>query len=148
MAPREPLGWVLYDDACGFCRWWIPFWSATLRKRGFEIAPLQDPWVEQRLSLPPDELIRDLRLLLADGRQVIGADVYRCVMRRISWAWPLYVCSIAPVLRNVFDASYRTFADNRYRVSRTCRLTEAKTARGVTGAANGWYFATPKKRLG
>ena len=74
MAPREPVGWVLHDDACGFCRWWIPFWSATLRKRGFEIAPLQDPWVEQRLSLPPDELIRDLRLLLADGRLVAATD--------------------------------------------------------------------------
>jgi len=42
MPKRETLGWVLYDDSCGFCRRWVPFWAATLRKRGFEIAALRD----------------------------------------------------------------------------------------------------------
>jgi len=70
-----PAGWVLYDDACGFCRRWVPYWAETLSKRGFSIAPLQSAWVQERLNAPADELLDDLRLLLPDGRQVRGADV-------------------------------------------------------------------------
>lgn len=55
---------------------------------------------------------------------VEGADVYRFVMRSIWWAYPAYLLSIAPGLRSIFDRTYRAFADNRYRVSHTCRLGE------------------------
>jgi predicted DCC family thiol-disulfide oxidoreductase YuxK len=116
----QPIGWVLYDDACRFCRRWVPFWRETLSKRGFNIAALQSPWVQESLSVPGDDLLDDLRLLLADGRQVRGADVYRYVMRRIWWAYPLYLLSVAPVLSRVFDWGYRTFAVNRDRFSRAC----------------------------
>ncbi|MEK6407529.1 MAG: DCC1-like thiol-disulfide oxidoreductase family protein [Acidobacteriota bacterium] len=119
---EEPIGGVLYDDSCGFCRRWVPFWAGALSKRGFAIAPLQSEWVVQRLNTVPEDLLLDLRLLLADGRQVRGADVYRHVMGRIWWAYPYYLLSVAPLLRQVFDWSYRTFADNRYRFSRACRL--------------------------
>ncbi len=70
-----PRGWVLYDDSCGFCRRWVPFWEQTLRKRGFAIAPLQAPWVADRLGRPAEENLQDLRLLLADGNRVAGSDV-------------------------------------------------------------------------
>ncbi len=122
---KQPIGWVLYDDSCGFCRRWIPFWAGALSRRGFDIAPLQREWVVRRLNTPPDDQLTDLRLLLADGDQVRGADVYRYVMRRIWWAYPLYLLSVAPLLCRVFDWGYRTFADNRYRFSRACRLPAA-----------------------
>lgn len=121
----RPIGWVLYDDSCGFCRRWVPFWANMLRKRGFAIAPLQSEWVVQRLNVPQGDLLFDLRLLLADGGQVRGADVYRHVMRRIWWAYPLYLLSVAPLLRLVFDRAYRIFANNRYHFSRACRLPGA-----------------------
>ncbi len=130
------LGWVLYDSSCGFCARWIPFWSTTLRRRGFAIAPLQSPWVQQQLGVPVDELLKDLRLLLADGRQVCGADVYRYVMKRIWWAYPFYLLAIAPGLWRVFDWSYRTFANNRYRISRTCRLSTAGSRRTIATATH------------
>lgn len=126
---EEPVGWVLYDDSCGFCRRWVPFWAGALRKRGFAIAPLQSEWVAQRLNTRPEDLLLDLRLLLADGTQVRGPDVYRHVMRRIWWAYPLYVLSVTPVLRRVFDWGYRTFADNRYRFSHACGLPPATADR-------------------
>jgi predicted DCC family thiol-disulfide oxidoreductase YuxK len=126
----RPIGWVLYDDSCGFCRRWVPFWANTLRKRGFAIAPLQSEWVVQALSVPREDLLFDLRLLLADGEQVRGADVYRHVIRRIWWAYPLYLLSVAPLLRLVFDWAYRTFANNRHRVSRACRLPAADDGAG------------------
>lgn len=119
---NQPLGWILYDDSCGFCRRWVPFWESALRRRGFGIAPLQAPWVRDRLRMDENELLHDLRLLLADGSHLAGADVYRYATRRIWWAWPVYLFSITPGLRRVFDWGYRTFAANRLRVSTACGL--------------------------
>lgn len=119
---ERPRGWILYDDSCGFCRRWVPFWENALKRRGFNIAPLQSDWVRLKLQLNEPDLLRDLRLLLADGTQICGADVYRYATRRIWWAWPVYVFSISPGLRNVFDWGYRTFATNRFRVSGACGL--------------------------
>jgi predicted DCC family thiol-disulfide oxidoreductase YuxK len=115
-------GWVLYDDSCGFCSRWVPFWSGTLKRRGLGFAPLQADWVTARLALPESELLQDLLLLLQDGQLVRGAEVYRYVMRRVWWAYPLFVLSIAPIGRWAFDWGYRTFARNRFRVSRACGL--------------------------
>lgn len=120
--PAAEVGWILYDDACGFCRWWVPFWAGVLRRRGLAIAPLQADWVRRRLALGEGELLQDLRLLRADGVVLVGAEVYRFVCRRIWWAWPIYLFSVGPVGRDLFDWGYRTFAANRYRVSRACRL--------------------------
>ena len=121
----EPIGFVLYDDSCGFCRRWVPFWKATLHKRGFAIAPLQSKWVVERLKASQEDLIFDLRLLLTDGGQVRGADVYRYLMRRIWWAYPVFLLSSAPLLRSAFDWGYRTFANHRHWFSRACRLPPA-----------------------
>ena len=118
----EPTGWILYDDACGFCRRWVPFWENVLRRRGFEIAPLQADWVRDKLQLDDESLLQDLRLLLANGRQIQGADTYRYATKRIWWAYPVYLFSIAPLGRAVFDWSYRRFATHRHRISHACKL--------------------------
>lgn len=119
---KPTAGWILYDGSCGFCRRWVPFWENALRRRGFGIATLQEEWVMETLKLPPDKLLDDLRLLLADGSQIAGAEVYRYAMRRIWWALPLYLFSVLPGGRQMFDRGYLTFARNRYRVSAACGL--------------------------
>jgi predicted DCC family thiol-disulfide oxidoreductase YuxK len=43
-------------------------------------------------------------------------------MRRIWWAYPIYLLSMLPLLRYLFDGAYRAFADNRYHFSRSCEL--------------------------
>jgi predicted DCC family thiol-disulfide oxidoreductase YuxK len=125
-ADQEVRGWILYDDSCGFCRRWIPFWENPLRRRGFGIAPLQAGWVRAKLRLSESDMLRDLLLLMSDGSQIRGADVYRYATRRIWWAWPVYLFSITPGLRTVFDWGYRTFAANRFRVSSACGLGQKK----------------------
>src|SRR5262245_24185114 len=112
MSDNPLQGWVLYDDSCGFCRRWIPFWKGTLSRRGFATSPLQAEWVRRRLSVPVEELLRDLLLLLDDGRLIRGADVYRHVMQRIWWAYPVFLFSLAPLGRQAFDWGYRAFARN------------------------------------
>ena len=121
----SPSGWILYDDSCGFCRRWVPFWEGTLRRRGFDIAPLQADWVAGKLHIVGSELTEDLRLLLPDGRNIQGADVYRFAMKRIWWAYPLYLFSVTPFFMSAFDRGYRTFAQHRHQVSRLCRLPGA-----------------------
>jgi lipase maturation factor 1 len=123
MRKSETLGLLLYDADCPFCRKWILRLGNVLREHGFEIAPLQNPWVIQRLNLSQKELLRDMRLLLPDGRQFIGADAYRYIMRRIGWAYPLYILSLIPLLHKLFDSSYRKIASNRYCLSGSvCRF--------------------------
>jgi len=115
-------GWVLYDGACGLCSRWVPSWERALAKRGFLIAPLESDWVAEKLHLSDKGLVSDFRLLLADGEQLAGAAAYRYLMRRIWWATPLYLLSIFPVFRTLFDLGYRLFADNRFWISRRCHL--------------------------
>jgi len=132
LGESEPKGWVLYDGSCGFCSRWVSFWENTLKKRGFCIAPLQSDWAGKKLHLSDKELASDFRLLLADGEQLAGAAAYRYLMRRIWWVTPLYLLSILPGLRTLFDASYRAFADNRYFISRACHfpaIDETKSTR-------------------
>jgi len=118
----SPKAWVLYDASCGFCGRWVRLWAGTLRRRGFDIAPLQAPWVRERLEDEQGALLKDLRVLLSDGTLVDGADAYRYLMRRIWWAYPAFVISRLPGFRRVFDSSYRTFARNRFRFSKMCGL--------------------------
>jgi len=123
--PEPTAGLVLYDNDCGFCRRWVPYWEKTLAKRGFGMAPLQEEWVRARLRLSDDVLLRDVRLLLRGGGQIAGADVYRHCMRRIWWARPIWLFSVLPGGRRIFDWSYRTFARNRYCVADVCRMPGA-----------------------
>ena len=116
------IGWVLYDGACGVCARWVPFWGPTLRRLGLETAPLQAAWVLERTGLTPPALLDDLRLLHADGRLTSGADVYRFVMRRLWWAYPFFLLSVAPGGHQLFDWGYRTFARHRLQVSAACDL--------------------------
>jgi predicted DCC family thiol-disulfide oxidoreductase YuxK len=115
-------GWVLYDNTCGICRRWVPFWARTLARIGLGTAPLQADWVQERTQLQPDELLRDIRVLLRDGTLISGADAYLYCMRRIWWARPLYAVFRLPILRTAFRLAYWSFARNRMRLSRACRM--------------------------
>jgi predicted DCC family thiol-disulfide oxidoreductase YuxK len=119
---RLARGLVLYDGQCGFCSRWVKIWAGTLAKRGFHIASLDEPWVAERLKIPDDELLTDIRLLAADGQLISGANVYLYVMRRIWWAWPLYAIFSLPGFNRLINVGYRWFARNRYCVSHACRL--------------------------
>jgi predicted DCC family thiol-disulfide oxidoreductase YuxK len=117
-------GWVLYDGACGVCSHWVPKWGGILARLGLAVAPLQSSWVEERTGLSRDVLLTDLRLLHSDGSMISGADVYRYVLRRIWWGYPLYLFSVMPGLRGVFDWAYRTFAQHRMRISASCSVPQ------------------------
>lgn len=133
MTSGAPVAWVLYDGACGFCSQWVPFWKDTLARRGIGIATLQEPWVAAHLlarGVAADAQLDDLRILVdVTGDVVSGADAYRWAFRRIWWATPLWLLSVTPGVRRLFDRGYRAFAANRYRFSRVCGL-DGPSSRG------------------
>ena len=122
-AHEDLRGWILYDGSCGFCSKWVPFWSTTLARQDLGFAPLQADWVKERIDIPEEELLQDLLLLLANGEVIKGPDVYRHVMRNAWPLWPPYLLSVIPGISQLFDWSYRTFANHRYEVSQACRLS-------------------------
>ena len=107
---------------CGFCSRWVKYWAGTLGRRGFEIASLDEPWVAERIKMPHEELLTDIRLLTADGQLISGADVYLYVTRRIWWAWAFYAIFSLPGFNRLIHVGYRWFARNRYCVSHACKL--------------------------
>lgn len=118
--PRQ--GWLLYDDSCGFCRGVIGLGKPILLRLGYDYAPLQSDWLRGHFAIPSSELLRDVRLLLPNGSNLAGTDVYRHIMQRLWWAYPIYLLSCVPGLRQLFDFSYRLIASNRQLVSKACGL--------------------------
>jgi predicted DCC family thiol-disulfide oxidoreductase YuxK len=119
---QPPTGWILYDSACAVCTRLVNFWTPTFHRLGLFVAPLQSPWVSQRIGLDQSELLRDIRLLESNGTLHSGPDAYRFVMRRLWWAYPLYLLSIVPGLHSLFDSAYRAFARHRSMLSSNCGL--------------------------
>ena len=124
--PDSSRAWVLYDGHCGFCTRWARFWEPTLAKWKISVAPLQQPWVADRLKLPPGDLVKDIRLLTRQGQTFSGANVYLQVARSIWWAWPFYALFSLPGFNWLIHRGYRWFATNRYCISGACDLPPAK----------------------
>jgi uncharacterized protein len=120
--PGKALGYVLYDGACGFCSWWIPFWQKTIQRTGYDIAMLQEPWVQDTLRLPPERINSDIRLLRSNGQLLNGADAYLFGMRRVWWSSPLGYLLSLPGFRALTWLFYAWFNRSRFAVSRACRL--------------------------
>src|SRR3989442_814760 len=79
---KRLTGWVLYDGECGLCTGWARRFGAVLNRRRFELAPLQTPWVRERLGLVPGVVLTEMRLLLSDGSIYGGADAIIEIARR------------------------------------------------------------------
>lgn len=134
MADGAAAGWVLFDASCGMCTAGAERLSPAFARLGLAAAALQEPWVAERTGLPPEELQRDVAILLADGRLLRGADAYRWLLRRRWWTLPAWLVAAAPPTRWLFDLAYRLVARNRHRLSTACRLRPAAARPGPPGA--------------
>jgi predicted DCC family thiol-disulfide oxidoreductase YuxK len=110
---RHAKGWLFFDADCSFCtriaRWLEPI----LARRGFAVAPLQDPRVGSLLGLSRQELLRELRFLLSDGTQYGGADAVLVVARQIGWGRPLVWFANIPGATALLRKGYRWVASRR-----------------------------------
>lgn len=121
---RHAKGWLFFDAECSFCiriaRWLAP----RLERRGFGVAPLQDPRVGPLLGMSRHELLRELRFLHPDGSQSGGSDAVLAVAAILPWARPLNWAARIPLLRRQMDAGYRWVSAQRscHAVDGTCRV--------------------------
>lgn len=104
---RHARGWLFFDAECEFCTRTAAWLSPVMRRRGLDMAPLQDPRVGALLGLSRKELRRTIRLVMADGTQHLGADVVLAVANELEWAWPLQwmvkIPGILPAMRVVYQ---------------------------------------------
>ncbi len=118
----SPRGWMLYDGRCGFCSAGMRRISGLLRELGYATAPLQAPWVVERigarLALDPQELM----LLTPDGRIIGGVDAYLHIAGEVWWGKPVAWMGRIGWVHGLLASSYRWIADHRQRISAVCRL--------------------------
>ncbi len=117
--PSQPsIGWILYDGECSFCFRRVHLWENVVGKRGFALKDLQSACRNGVFTVTPKNLLDDIRVLTRDGQVVAGANAYLYVARRIWWAWPFYAIFSLPGFNRLLWWGYRSFARNRYCVSR------------------------------
>src|SRR5271169_4810640 len=110
----EPArGWVLYDAECSLCANLVTRVSGHLRACGFKPEPLQSPWVRQRLNLPEQPLLAEMRVLKRDGQVLGGADALVGLATAIPapsrpwWAWLLVISAKLPFSMPILRTVYR-----------------------------------------
>ena len=116
---RHAKGWLFFDAECGFCTHLARWLEPILARRGFAVAPLQDPRVGALLGMSRQELLRELRFLHSDGRHCGGANALIAVAREIWWARALVRLAAIPGVMSILDAGYRWVASHRDCVAAT-----------------------------
>jgi predicted DCC family thiol-disulfide oxidoreductase YuxK len=123
---RHARGWLFFDAECVFCmriaRWLAPI----LERRGLAVAPLQDPRVGALLGMSREELLREMRLLLSDGRQFGGADAAVALARKIWWARPLVWLAWLPGMMALLRRGYARQAARRNCAAASCERAAVK----------------------
>jgi predicted DCC family thiol-disulfide oxidoreductase YuxK len=110
---RHARGWLFYDADCHFCMKIARAVAPALIKRGFALAPLQDPRVSVLLGLSQSELLLEMRLLMSNGQQTGGADTAIALAHEIWWARPLVWLSRLPGMTQLLRRAYRWIAAHR-----------------------------------
>ncbi|HEY2458838.1 MAG TPA: DCC1-like thiol-disulfide oxidoreductase family protein [Candidatus Acidoferrum sp.] len=123
---RHARGWLFFDADCGFCTRIATWLAPLLQRRKLGVAPLQDPRVGELLGLSRQELLRELRFLLADGRQYGGASAVVAVAGEIWWARPLVWLSRLPRMMDALNAGYRWVAKQRSCAAAGCEITSVR----------------------
>lgn len=124
---RHAKGWLFFDADCSFCTRIARWLSPILARRGFAVAPLQDPRVGSLLGLSRHELLRELRFLLCDGTQFGGADAVIAIAHEISWARPIVWFSKIPGATEMLHVSYHRIA-----LQRRCAAVDGRAATKVS----------------
>jgi len=121
-ADQPTAGLICYDGDCALCLCWLRRVERPLLRRGFGFVPLQTAWVKTQLNLSETDLLKEMRLLLPDGRMFGGADAAVVLARYVWWLWPLWIISKIPGTMPIIRATYRVIAKNRHCASDRCEI--------------------------
>jgi alginate O-acetyltransferase complex protein AlgI len=111
----------LYDGDCALCTGLARRFEGVLARRGFQLAPLQTPWVRARLGLAAGEPLTEMKLLNAAGQVFGGAEAVVKLAGQIWWARPLDVLARLSGGRRLLTSAYRRIAAQRHCLSGACQ---------------------------
>jgi hypothetical protein len=97
------------------------------------VAPLQDARVGTLLGLSSEELMREMRVLLADGTRCGGADAGVALAREIWWARPVAWLARIPGVMEWLRLGYRGIAARRSCAAERGQCRPSPTKSTVTG---------------
>jgi predicted DCC family thiol-disulfide oxidoreductase YuxK len=115
-------GWIFFDRDCRICTSLAARFCSTFEKRGFGLAALQDARVSSLLGIPPDQLLREMRVITTDTKLYSGAEAVVFLAKQIWWAYPFYLAAQLPGMQPILRTGYRWFADHRNCSSGTCSV--------------------------
>jgi predicted DCC family thiol-disulfide oxidoreductase YuxK len=127
---RHARGWLFFDAECAFCTSIASWLAGPMRRRGLDVASLQDPRVAELLGLSPEELLRSIRFVLSDGSHRIGADAVLAVAGELWWARPLLWLAKLPGMMSAMHAGYQWVALHRRCNAAHCNLKHVSTGHG------------------
>lgn len=116
--------WVCFDGDCPLCVRSAGRFSRILERRGIRLIPLQTPWVRARLGNP--ESFSEMKFITRGNQVFGGAEAVAQIVRRIWWAWPVFVFSRFPGIMGLMEKYYRQVAANRSCAKDVCRVTKTK----------------------
>jgi len=128
LSSEDRNGWVLYDGDCPMCIRLAGRFASILSRHGFELEPLQSPWVRSRLGVLASEPLDEMFVLSSSGDVIGGADAVVFLARSIWWAWPLYAIPKLPGMMWLLARLYRWVARNRACFGGRCAVTQGRKA--------------------
>lgn len=128
---KKIKGVLLFDGECALCVRLANRWSPTLHRHGFSLAPLQSPGTSERLGKRRGESFDEMKLIMADGAVVGGADTMICFAKEIWWARPLYWFARIPGTIVLLRKVYKRFARRRRCFGGVCNLNVRRSRRLV-----------------
>src|SRR5258706_8044064 len=129
-------GWICFDRDCKICTSLARSFRGTFEKHGFGLAALQDPRVAALLALPPDELLREMRVVTTTGEIHGGAEAIVYLAKQVWWAWPFFAAAHVPGVSQILDVCYRWVADHRPCSADACSVRRNKMS-GRTASTKG-----------
>lgn len=107
-------GWIFYDRDCRSCSELATRLSSTFATRGFEFAPLQERWVQDRLGMSATEAVAEMRVLMRTAEKLSGADAMIFLAEHVWWVSPLAWFAALPGARALLRRLYAHVAANRH----------------------------------
>ena len=124
-------GWIFYDGDCRLCLGLARRWEAGLARRQFGLAPLEAPWVRERLGVHGRDLLREMRMLTPDGRVFCGAEAIVELARAFWWArWLARVAQVPSGLK-LLRSAYAWVAARRHCGTGACATSIQEPVRGL-----------------
>lgn len=125
-------GWVFYDADCPLCVAGVRRIGGLFVRHGFVWEPLQGPGIAAKLEASQSDMPGEMKLLLADGRVVGGADAWASLFHSVRWLRPLAWLMQLPVLHGLSHTAYGYVTRNRYCIGKVCRISTSQPRRHRT----------------